>query len=53
MFLVGLELETGEVQRHRYVAIVVSHANITAPMTMGAALAIFLYPRLAPNSERA
>jgi Kef-type K+ transport system membrane component KefB len=43
MFMVGLELNIGEIHRHRYSAILISHASITAPMMLGAALAFFLY----------
>ena len=47
MFMVGLELNIGEVHRHRYVALLISHASITAPMMLGAVLALFLYAAMA------
>jgi len=46
MFMVGLELNVGELKGQGHVAVVVSHASITAPMALGAALALYLYPRL-------
>ena len=45
MFLVGLELDP-ELLRGRGRAVVTSHASILAPFVLGAALALFLYPRL-------
>jgi Kef-type K+ transport system membrane component KefB len=50
MFLVGIEIDLAEVYRNRRLALVVSHASIAAPMTMGVALAVWLYPRMADPS---
>jgi Kef-type K+ transport system membrane component KefB len=50
MFMVGLELDLKELHRQGHVAILVSHASITAPMTLGAVLALYLYPRLSDRT---
>lgn len=48
MFLVGLELN-GELLRKRAQAtLAVSHSSIVVPFVLGSALALYLYPRLAP-----
>jgi len=47
MFLVGLELNAGWLRERAHVAALVSHASIVVPFVMGAALALYLYPRLA------
>ncbi|HKV41085.1 MAG TPA: cation:proton antiporter [Blastocatellia bacterium] len=46
MFMVGLELNMKAVRRLGEVAVLVSHASIIAPMAFGAALGLYLYPRL-------
>jgi Kef-type K+ transport system membrane component KefB len=46
MFMVGLELNVTELKGQGHVALIVSHASITTPMALGAALALYLYPRL-------
>jgi Kef-type K+ transport system membrane component KefB len=48
MFLVGLELNPGVLRARTTVAI--SHASIVVPFLMGAALALFLYPRLSSSN---
>jgi Kef-type K+ transport system membrane component KefB len=48
MFLVGLELDTGLLRKRVHVAVVTSHASIIAPFLLGLALAVHLYPTLAP-----
>jgi Kef-type K+ transport system membrane component KefB len=49
MFVVGLELNP-ELLRSRIHAIVaISHASIVAPFLLGAALAVYLYPRFATS----
>lgn len=49
MFLVGLELNTQKVGRQAHTAIAISHASIVLPFILGAALALWLYPLLAPQ----
>lgn len=46
MFMVGLGLNMKTLQRLGHVAVLVSHASIIAPMALGAALGLYLYPRL-------
>jgi Kef-type K+ transport system membrane component KefB len=48
MFLVGLELDPKLLRNRGHAAVAISHASILAPFVMGAALALFLYPRLSP-----
>jgi len=47
MFLVGLELDTGLLRQRTRASIAISHASIVAPFLLGAALALWLYPRFA------
>jgi Kef-type K+ transport system membrane component KefB len=49
MFLVGLELDLTLLRGQGKAAVVTSHASIIAPFFLGAALALFLYPRLSDN----
>ena len=44
MFIVGLELNTRKLGRHAQAAVAISHASIVVPFTMGAGLALWLYP---------
>ncbi len=46
LFLVGLELDPKLLKNRGHTAIVVSHVSIVAPFLLGAALALYLYPRL-------
>jgi Kef-type K+ transport system membrane component KefB len=46
MFMVGLEVNLKALHRMGHVAVLVSHASIIAPMALGAALGLYLYPRL-------
>jgi Kef-type K+ transport system membrane component KefB len=48
MFLVGLELDPTHLRRRGKAALLTSHASIVAPFLLGTALALGLYPRLAP-----
>ena len=48
MFLVGLELDATHLRRQGRAALLTSHASIVAPFLLGTALALGLYPRLAP-----
>ena len=46
MFLVGLELDPALLRNRGHTTVAISHAGITAPFLLGAAVALFLYPRL-------
>jgi len=48
MFLVGLELNAGLLRSHAHATVAISHASIVAPFLLGAVLALWLYPPLAP-----
>jgi Kef-type K+ transport system membrane component KefB len=48
MFLVGLELDTTLLRDRRRASVAISHASIVAPFLLGAALALWLHPTLAP-----
>lgn len=50
MFLVGLEFNPRLIQGRGHTAVVTSHVSIVAPFFMGAALALYLYPRLSDSS---
>jgi Kef-type K+ transport system membrane component KefB len=52
MFLVGLELDTSVLRKKTHAALAISHASIVAPFVLGAALALWLYPTLAPRGVR-
>jgi Kef-type K+ transport system membrane component KefB/nucleotide-binding universal stress UspA family protein len=47
MFLIGLELDTRLLRGRQRAALVTGHISIVVPFVLGAALALFLYPRLA------
>ena len=49
MFLVGIELDPGELRRHGRATLVISHASIVLPFVLGALLGLGLYPRLATS----
>ena len=46
MFLVGVELDPEHIRRRGRAALAISHASIVVPFTLGAVLALYLYPRL-------
>ena len=48
MFIIGLELDIQLLKHKAHTAVVVSHASIIIPFTLGASLAYFLYERFAP-----
>jgi Kef-type K+ transport system membrane component KefB len=48
MFLVGLELNAGMLRARAHATVAISHASIVVPFVLGAALALVLFPRLAP-----
>jgi K+:H+ antiporter len=49
MFLVGLHLDTATLRRGTHTTVAISHASITAPFLLGAALALWIYPRLSSS----
>jgi Kef-type K+ transport system membrane component KefB len=48
MFLVGLELNAELLRGHGPATVAISHSSIIVPFVLGAALALWLFPRLAP-----
>jgi Kef-type K+ transport system membrane component KefB len=52
LFVVGLELDVRAVRSSAQAAVLVSHASIVVPYFLGATLALFLYPDLAPAGAR-
>lgn len=48
MFIIGMELELGIIGKQAYGAVVISHASIIIPYTLGMGLAYFLYTEYAP-----
>ena len=48
MFVVGMELDVEHLREKASAAIMVSHASIFVPFLLGTALAVALYPTLAP-----
>ncbi|HUR82236.1 MAG TPA: cation:proton antiporter [Thermoanaerobaculia bacterium] len=48
MFLVGLEFAPELLRERKHVVVVISHVSINVPFILGTALAIYLYPRVAP-----
>ncbi|MEV0598658.1 cation:proton antiporter [Streptomyces sp. NPDC050315] len=52
MFLVGLELDLGNLRGHGRTAIVVSQVSIALPLLLGAALAVGMYGSLAPEGTQ-
>jgi Kef-type K+ transport system membrane component KefB len=46
MFLVGLELNLPELRNKAHSALAISHASILLPFVLGAALALWIYPRV-------
>ena len=49
MFMVGLEFDPRLMRGRGHTAVVTSHASITLPFALGALLALYLYPALAPE----
>ena len=52
MFLVGLDLNASLLRSRAHASVAISHASIIAPFMLGALLALWLYPRLAPDGVR-
>ena len=50
MFVVGMELDLDHLRQKASSAIMVSHASIIVPFLLGGALALSLYPGLAPSN---
>ena len=49
MFVVGVTLNHKELGEQGHAAVITSHASIVTPFCLGAGLALYLYPRLAPE----
>ena len=49
MFLVGLELNAELLRGRGPMTVIISHAGIATPFVMGAGLALWLFPQLAPR----
>ena len=49
MFLVGLELNTERLRYETYATVAISHSSIVVPFVLGAALALWLYPRFSTS----
>jgi Kef-type K+ transport system membrane component KefB len=49
MFLVGIELNLSALLRQARSVVAISHTGIIVPFVLGTALALILYPRLAPT----
>ncbi|HEV7397576.1 MAG TPA: cation:proton antiporter [Pyrinomonadaceae bacterium] len=50
MFVVGIELDRSKLKQLGRSAVIISQTSILVPLVLGAALASFLYPRLADKS---
>jgi Kef-type K+ transport system membrane component KefB len=48
MFIVGLDLRADLLGKHARAVVFTSNASIIVPFALGAALAVYLYPRLSP-----
>src|SRR6266481_2844418 len=46
MFLVGLELDPALLRKRGHSTVAISHASIVLPFLLGAAIALYLYPKL-------
>jgi Kef-type K+ transport system membrane component KefB len=49
MFLVGLELDPALLRKRGHSTVAISHASIIAPFLLGAATALYLYPKLSSS----
>ena len=49
MFLVGLELDTGQLRERKRAALVISSVSVLLPFGLGVGLAVMLYGRFAPS----
>lgn len=50
LFLIGMEIDLGQLKGNVQSALLVSHASILLPFVLGVALALWLFPTLAPNN---
>jgi Kef-type K+ transport system membrane component KefB/nucleotide-binding universal stress UspA family protein len=50
MFLIGLELDPRMLRGRGHVSVIISHTSIIVPFGLGAAAALWLYPRLSDSS---
>jgi Kef-type K+ transport system membrane component KefB len=50
MFIIGMELDLKAIGKQAYGAVIISHASIIIPYTMGMGLAWFIYQDYAPES---
>lgn len=48
MFIIGMELDLKAISKQAYGAVIISHASIIIPYTLGMGLAYFLYNKYAP-----
>ena len=48
MFIIGMELDLKAISKQAYGAVIISHASIIIPYTLGMGLAYFLYRQYAP-----
>ena len=48
MFIIGMELDLKAISKQAYGAVIISHASIIIPYTLGMGLAYFLYNQYAP-----
>src|SRR6476660_898470 len=51
LFLVGLELNPKLLRDRGHAAVIISHMSIVAPFLLGAALALYLFPRLFQETQ--
>ncbi len=49
MFLVGLELDPALLRQRGHSTVAISHASIVLPFILGAAIALYLYPKLSTS----
>ncbi len=52
MFLVGLDLDLGQLRGQSHRAVVISHTSIAVPLGLGAVLGLWLYPRMGGDVDR-
>ena len=49
MFIIGMELDLKAISKQAYGAVIISHASIIIPFTLGMSLAYFIYRNYAPE----
>jgi Kef-type K+ transport system membrane component KefB len=49
MFLVGLELNVGQLRHRTHATVAISHASILVPFVLGSMLALWIYPKLSTS----